>query len=56
MSYLISKKNGPEFPYYFYKTTNLINGKFYYGSGSKEDYLGSGKALNNAIQKHGKEK
>jgi hypothetical protein len=41
--------------YYFYKTTNLINGKFYYGSGQKENYLGSGKNLIKAINKYGKE-
>ena len=40
-----------------YKTTNLINGKFYIGQDSKNnpDYLGSGNLLNRAIQKYGKE-
>tara|TARA_R110000737_G_scaffold210872_1_gene228464 strand:+ start:6509 stop:7141 length:633 start_codon:yes stop_codon:yes gene_type:complete len=53
--YLISSKWSIETPYYFYKTTNLLNGKFYYGSGTKENYLGSGIAINRAIKKYGKE-
>ena len=38
-----------------YKTTNLINGKFYIGQDSKNnsEYLGSGKLLNRAINKYG---
>lgn len=46
---------------YFYKTTNLINGKYYYGIRSTDkrpetdNYFGSGKALKHAIQKYGKE-
>lgn len=38
-----------------YKTTNLINGKFYIGKDSKNDpkYLGSGILLNKAIDKYG---
>ena len=38
-----------------YKTTNLINGKFYIGQDSKNDplYLGSGKLLHKAIKKYG---
>jgi len=38
-----------------YKTTNLINGKFYVGKDSKNlpYYLGSGKALKFAIKKYG---
>jgi group I intron endonuclease len=55
MNYLIHKDYSPETPYYFYKTTNLLNGKFYYGSGSKENYIGSGVALNGAIKKYGKD-
>jgi len=43
----------------FYKTTNLIDGKFYYGVHSTDDindnYLGSGTRLRWAIKKHGKE-
>lgn len=40
-----------------YKTTNLINDKFYIGKDvkNKADYLGSGKALKHAIDKYGKE-
>lgn len=42
-----------------YKTTNLINGKYYIGAHKTEDindfYLGSGVALRKAIQKYGRE-
>lgn len=40
-----------------YKTTNLINGKFYVGKDerNKPDYLGSGIKLQRAIKKYGKE-
>jgi group I intron endonuclease len=40
-----------------YKTTNLINGKFYVGKDAKNRkyYLGSGKVLRLAIEKYGKE-
>jgi len=40
-----------------YKTTNLINGKFYVGKDEKNnpEYLGSGINLNRAIKKYGKE-
>jgi hypothetical protein len=55
MNYLITKEWSDSTPYYFYKTTNIIDGKFYYGSGSKENYLGSGIVLNRAIKKYGKE-
>lgn len=45
--------------HYIYKTTNLINGKFYVGMHSTFDlndgYLGSGKALWYAFKKYGKE-
>jgi ribosome-binding protein aMBF1 (putative translation factor) len=39
-----------------YKTTNLVNGKFYIGKDSKNNhnYLGSGKILKQAIKKYGK--
>ena len=48
--------------YLFYKTTNKVNGKFYYGV-RKEftsrnrhlDYLGSGSVLSSAINKYGKD-
>ena len=40
-----------------YKTTNIINKKYYIGKDAKnsKNYLGSGVALNNAIKKYGKE-
>jgi group I intron endonuclease len=40
-----------------YKTTNLINGKFYIGqdSNNNPEYFGSGILLNRAIEKYGKE-
>lgn len=39
-----------------YKTTNLVNGKFYIGQDSKNDsrYLGSGSLLKKAIKKYGR--
>jgi hypothetical protein len=40
---------------FFYKTTNKINGKYYYGSGCKNNYIGSGIKLLEAIEKYGKE-
>jgi len=45
--------------YFVYKTTNDVNGKFYIGAHQTLDlndgYLGSGKYLNNAINKYGRE-
>lgn len=46
--------------YYVYKTTNLINGKFYYGVHKSkkyfdEKYIGSGVLLKKAIEAYGKE-
>jgi group I intron endonuclease len=45
--------------HYLYKTTNLINNKFYVGMHSTDDledgYLGSGKYLRNAVNYYGKE-
>ena len=40
-----------------YKTTNLVNGKFYIGKdqGGKYNYLGSGSVLRLAIKKYGRE-
>lgn len=40
-----------------YKTVNQINGKFYVGkqAHNRDNYLGSGMALKNAINKYGKE-
>lgn len=47
--------------YCFYETTNLVNGKKYLGiHGSedfeKDDYIGSGTLLQEAIQKYGRDK
>lgn len=44
-------------PFTIYKTTNLVNGKLYIGQDSKNKagYLGSGKVLNYAIKKYGRE-
>ena len=45
--------------YILYKTINKINGKFYYGIYETLDYddsyLGSGKGIIRAIEKHGKD-
>lgn len=45
--------------YTIYKTTNLVNGKFYIGKHQTLDihdsYLGSGKALYKAIDKYGRD-
>jgi hypothetical protein len=40
--------------FYFYKTTNLVNSKYYYGSGSSQKpYYGSGTNIIRAIKKYG---
>lgn len=43
----------------FYKITNLINGKYYYGvhrtKNLNDSYLGSGKLIRQAVKKYGKE-
>lgn len=45
--------------HFIYKTTNILNGKYYIGVHSTDDigdgYLGSGVALKDAIAKYGKE-
>ena len=38
---------------YFYKITNKLNGKYYYGSGQHNNYTGSGVALKRAQRKYG---
>jgi NUMOD3 motif len=49
---------GNQMFYYVYKTTNLVNGRFYVGkhtaSSLDNDYLGSGLLINRAIEKHGR--
>lgn len=55
MKYLITNEKQKHPTFYFYKTTNMLTGQFYYGSGSKEKYLGSGLLLNIDINKFGKE-
>lgn len=50
------------YDYYLYKTTNTVNGKYYYGvhydnPDKKYDYyLGSGRRLHRAIKKYGRSK
>lgn len=45
--------------HFIYKTTNLLNGKYYIGmhstSNLEDGYMGSGKRLRYSINKHGKE-
>ena len=45
--------------YYIYKTTNLINGKYYYGMHCTDNltdgYMGSGVRLKRSFEKYGKE-
>ena len=43
--------------YIIYKTTNTLNNKYYVGvhNSTKPTYLGSGRALLNAIKEHGRE-
>lgn len=57
MERLYSRQSS-EIIHFFYKTTNLINGNFYYGIHSTKDlndqYLGSGLLIEKAIKKHGR--
>jgi hypothetical protein len=51
---------GKTYKYYFvYKTTNLINEKYYYGMHSTDNlndgYIGSGTRLKRSVEKYGKE-
>lgn len=45
--------------YIIYKTTNLVNGRYYIGAHKTEDisdgYLGSGKLLQQAVKRYGKD-
>jgi hypothetical protein len=45
--------------HYIYKTTNLLNGRYYYGMHSTDNiddgYMGSGKRLKRSVNKHGVE-
>lgn len=54
----MGKLNGQRY-HFLYKSTNLINGKFYVGIHStynlEDGYLGSGKRLKRAVKKYGKE-
>lgn len=59
-SYYVSKKIDKNVKYHIvYKTTNLINGKWYIGKHTTDNiedgYLGSGQHLKSAIKKYGKE-
>lgn len=47
---MIVNENGKP---YFYKITNKLNGKYYYGSGQFDKYTGSGFALKRAQKKYG---
>lgn len=53
----MANRNNQKKYHYIYRTTNLINGKFYIGMHStnklEDGYLGSGKSLRRAIRKHG---
>lgn len=47
--------NNPTGKPYFYVITNKLNGRYYYGSGERDGYEGSGKILRKAYKKYGKE-
>lgn len=55
----MANKNAEKKFHYLYKTTNLLNNKYYYGMHSTnkldDGYLGSGTYLNRSIKKYGKE-
>ena len=55
----MANKNIDKNYHLLYKTTNILNGKYYYGIHSTNDlndnYLGSGKYLRNSIHRHGKD-
>lgn len=55
----MSRIEGSELCYIIYQTTNILNNKIYIGMHKTSDlndkYLGSGKLLNLAIQKYGRD-
>lgn len=56
---MFTKIGSEKAKYYFYRTENTLNGKFYYGVRHSKDpehdpYLGSGLVLKEAIRKHGR--
>ena len=53
----MNKKYRPDKPAWLYITTNIINGKMYIGqtTSSRTSYLGSGRLIQKAIKKYGRE-
>lgn len=59
MGSLLNKNSEKSWIYFFYKTTNKVNGHYYYGVHStttiEDGYLGSGRLLLKAIELYGRE-